>query len=283
MKSCYQVSLTIPTADYENIILQLELLGVQAICSEELPKEKILLQFYLEKIAQFKKKYHSTEYQIQKLLPRDWQNTWLADFQGTAINKTVYIQALGQPAVKDYPVVIKMDARSAFGDGRHPTTILCVNLLQNVLQQYPADKRAFLKLLDAGTGTGVLAILAGKLGVKNILALDIDQDSIKRAKVNLKINQLKFPVKKADITQLDATDVEQYDLIIANLLTEIILKALPSFAQILKPGGKLIISGISSLWKDDIISALKDNNLHMEQESSLNNWEAFLCCKVNPD
>ena len=134
-------------------------------------------------------------------------------------------------------ISIEIETGSAFGTGTHPTTALCIQMLERYLK--PGDL-----LLDVGTGSGILMIAAAKLGAEKVSGIDNNPESVKAARKNLRQNGIgeeSFHVQMGDLLKgMDA----QFDLVLANLLTEIIVVLLDDLKKVLKPGGIFICSGM---------------------------------------
>ena len=133
-------------------------------------------------------------------------------------------------------IVLVIDPKMSFGTGYHATTRLMLQLLPSVIR--PGDR-----VLDAGTGTGILAIAAGRLGAASVIAIDTDPWSERNAKENCRKNDVTdvVTVQLGDVSSLPES---RYDLILANIHLEVILKSLPDMSKRLNPGGRLLLSGI---------------------------------------
>ncbi|MDG5469535.1 50S ribosomal protein L11 methyltransferase [Deltaproteobacteria bacterium IMCC39524] len=130
--------------------------------------------------------------------------------------------------------------RGAFGSGEHETTESCLKLLE----QRPEVKGA--QVLDLGSGTGILAIAALKLGASHVVCVDIEQDAVESARINCRLNHIDHQVTHITGT-LDAVTENNFDFILANIYGDILLDLAESLTTKLKPGGLLLLSGI--LWE----------------------------------
>jgi ribosomal protein L11 methyltransferase len=137
-------------------------------------------------------------------------------------------------------LVMRIDPGMAFGTGGHETTRLCLEVLEQCMEcrEWPAAP----SLLDLGTGSGILAMAAALLGAGRILALDIDPDAVVVAQENLQLNALEDSVE-CGTTPLESL-TERFDIILANILAEELVRLAPYLAERLNPGGSLILSGI---------------------------------------
>nr|MCR5822778.1 50S ribosomal protein L11 methyltransferase [Bacteroidales bacterium] len=130
----------------------------------------------------------------------------------------------------DYEIVI--EPKMSFGTAHHPTTRL---MIDHLIEEMPVGK----KVLDMGTGTGVLAILAKKLGASYVEAVDIDEWSYRNAVENAALNWVDINVRLGDATTLDGS----FDMVLANINKNILMRDMAEYDKVLKPGGVLIISG----------------------------------------
>jgi len=130
--------------------------------------------------------------------------------------------------------------RGAFGSGEHETTVSCLEILENC----PAVHGA--RVLDLGSGTGILAIAALKLGARHAVCVDIEADAVETARVNCQLNQLAAEVTHITGT-LEAVKESDFDLVLANIYGDILLDLAEDLTAKLKPGGILLLSGI--LWE----------------------------------
>lgn len=171
----------------------------------------------------------------------DWSSSWKVHFKPLRVGKRLLIV----PTWEDVPqtsgdIVIRIDPGMAFGTGGHETTRLCLELLEEVTEASPL--LTVPSLLDLGTGSGILAMAASLLGAGRILALDIDPDAIIVARENLVLNELSDQVE-CGTTPLESLN-ECFDIILANILAEELVRLAPFLVDRLLPGGSLILSGI---------------------------------------
>ncbi len=210
----------------------------------------------------------------------DWVNQWIDSYSGIKISENLAIRPINS-LLQDSGLVLWMDPRDAFGSGTHPTTQLCLVALESYLTTIATHKRPALSLLDVGTGTGVLAILASKRGLTQVHAIDIDADSIRQTLTNATLNQCpNITVEQADILTLSPSTTDTYDIIVANVITTVLLEALPQLPQALKPNGHLILSGMSTTNLPLVGHKLADLQLIATHSSHLDGWG---CLSVKRD
>ena len=171
--------------------------------------------------------------------PSDWVSRWKEHWKPSKLTRLLDVvpvwccKQYKNPKGRDY---ILMDTLLSFGTGLHETTQIVAQMIE--------DHRTQIKsLMDIGTGTGVLAMVALKHGVPDVLAIDIGDLSVEAAKNNLKVNGLKAKVRKADINRFDHSG--KYDFVAANLVTHDLIAAQTKITRLVKPGGLLAVSGIS--------------------------------------
>jgi ribosomal protein L11 methyltransferase len=165
--------------------------------------------------------------------------------------------------------IIKIDPGAAFGTGSHPSTYLCLEKMENIF--FP-DK----KILDIGSGSGILSVAARLLGAKEIYAVDNDYLAINSTKSNFQLNF-------GDLNNLNTylgsfnevilkNQLIQFDFVLCNILAEVIKEMIPNIYECLKNNGEVIFSGILNSQKDEIIKLLRQNNLKLLDISTRKDW-----------
>lgn len=206
-----------------------------------------------------------------------WRYKWAENFTGHELTGDIYVTVAGKPLpAPSYRHVIMIDPRDAFGDGHHPTTRLCALLLQEHIAQF-ADA-SNLSMLDAGTGSGLLSIIAYILGLRNIELFDIDENSVFMAERNLQLNGISGinPTAGDIYTRVLKSN---YSIITANLLTAIIEDNFERLKCALADDGVLIVSGISTKWTYLLKRLIKRNKMVIVKHKKLEGWNGFLLKK----
>jgi ribosomal protein L11 methyltransferase len=181
-----------------------------------------------------------------------------------------------KPTWQDYPsesgdIVIEIDPGMAFGSGAHETTRMCLELLQTHMPSQAS-------VLDVGCGSGILGIGAAKLGAKSVLALDNDSVSVCVARENAQSNGASvMEVRQSDLLQ--NAEKERYDVILANIIADIVIRLNESAADYLKDDGVYIISGIIDDREGDVINSLEKNGFKVVETLSMADWRAFAARK----
>lgn len=183
---------------------------------------------------------------IEILEDQEWKDEWQKYRKPLRIGERLLIcPDTNNKDVSDSHHIIRIDSGMAFGTGIHPTTQLCLMWLEkNII--YPVN------FVDYGCGSGILAIAACKLGAKKIWAIDVDPIAIETTQKNVAINQccsLNFKVGNIDMLPNQGT----IDVLVANILAEPLMSLCENFANLLKPGGNLILSGILRNHLDSIL------------------------------
>lgn len=198
----------------------------------------------------------------------DWADVWKQYYKPVHIGKRIVVV----PAWEDYApvgdeVTVSMDPGMAFGTGTHETTRLCTVLLEKYL-------RLSDRVLDVGTGSGILAITAAKLGARDIDALDIDANAVQAARRNCEANGVGFI--RCRVSDLIAEAEGKYGLICANIVADIILRMAGDVTRYMEPGGLLIVSGIIERQAQQTLQALEEKGLVLCERLEENDWNAFV-------
>lgn len=174
----------------------------------------------------------------QEIDEQDWAESWKAYFWPEKITKKMVVK----PTWRDYDahpdeIVLEIDPGMAFGTGTHPTTSLCLNMIETYLKKCDS-------FLDIGTGSGILMIGAAKLGAKKVWGVDIDEVAVYIAKKNLLLNNIdskRFNIKTGNLVDVIK---DRFDIVAANILSDVILVLLDSIKNVLAQDGIFICSGI---------------------------------------
>jgi len=192
----------------------------------------------------------------------EWENAWKAHFTLLRVGKRLIIKPTWQeyaPAVAE--VLVELDPGMAFGTGHHPTTRMCLEELERRV-------RPGMQILDLGTGSGILAIAAVKLGVASVFALDVDSVAVKAAGHNIRHNRVARKVRLFAGTLPNPKVLPgSIDLVVANITARAIAEVARSIAEALVPGGVLIASGIIMERQAEVEAALQGVMLVRERRT----------------
>lgn len=197
----------------------------------------------------------------------DWASSWKKYYKPFRVGKRIVVKPLWEEYAKaPGELIIEMDPGMAFGTGSHETTRLCLELLQEYIQGGE-------RVIDVGTGSGILAISAAKLGAGDVLAIDLDPVAVDSARRNAELNGLaSLRVKQGNL--LDEAGEEPAAVIIANIIADVLIALAPDLKRLLKPGGIFIGSGIISQREEAVLAALEQNGFRILQRLDENDWRA---------
>ncbi|MGA9287967.1 MAG: 50S ribosomal protein L11 methyltransferase [Anaerobacillus sp.] len=211
--------------------------------------------------------------QISEVNEEEWATAWKKYYKPVKISERITITPTWeeyQPVTTD-EIIIELDPGMAFGTGTHPTTVLCVQALEKIIE--PGQR-----VIDVGTGSGVLSIAAASLGADSVDALDLDEIAVKSAYLNTKLNKVNHKINVSQNNLLEGVE-ETYDVIVANLLSEIIIRFTDDVARVLKPGGAFITSGIITAKKQEVKQSIIEQGLEIEETLQMEDWVAFIARK----
>jgi ribosomal protein L11 methyltransferase len=212
----------------------------------------------------------SVQLEERLLKPDEWLDSLKKDFKVLEIGEKVIVKPSWEkePAQTSGKVVIELDPGAAFGTGLHSTTRLCLLRLEKLL-------RPGTTILDLGTGSGILAIAAAKLGAAEVLALDIDPVAVKAAQRNTRTNKVDYCVRVRRGT-LSTRAQKQYrvafDIVLANITSRAISDLSQNLAKVLKPGGRLVASGIHPQGLDEVLIRLALADFTIESIGQEGEW-----------
>lgn len=214
--------------------------------------------------------------ETQTVDEKDWENAWKEFFYVTHIGQRIVIR----PSWREYTpapqeIVLTLDPGMAFGTGLHPTTRMCLEQLERHL-------RPGMRVIDVGTGSGILALAAARLGASNIYAIDNDSVAVKSTIANTAMNGLseRIEVVAGVLDDEAAARMEgRFDLVIVNILAHVIGALAPQLARVLAPGGLLIASGIIEAHMAKAEEPLCAAGLESFERASIDDWIALVMRK----
>ena len=197
----------------------------------------------------------------------DWANSWKQYYKPVKIGEKIVIC----PAWEKYTpaegeLVIRMDPGMAFGTGTHETTRLVIRLLEKYT-------KAGQRMLDVGTGTGILAICASRLGADLCRAYDIDPTAVRVARENIKDSGLtNVTCDQSDLLKQVSLEGGRYDLVCANIVADIIIRMTPDVGTYMKDDAVLLASGIIAERCDDVVACFEANGFRVVEKLTDNDW-----------
>jgi len=206
---------------------------------------------------------------VKTVRKRDWQKFWKRDLKPIQIGEKIVVKPSWDK--KDLPdkIVIKIDPKMAFGTGRHETTKLCIKEIQRLIQ--PDDR-----VLDVGTGSGILAVISAKLGASYVLAIDPDRIAIDSAQENIEKNEVKDIVEVKVGTINEKTPKGYFDLVVANLFKSKIIELFGKIKKTAKKSGVIILSGVLDSERDEVSDFLKKRKTKIERITQDGGWLCFV-------
>ena len=213
-------------------------------------------------------------------LPEDWKYRWMDGRGPVPLTDSIVVLPEGNTLPGEmtgrYEHVIKLDPRDAFGDGHHPTTRLCAKLLEEYLHSGHPEIPDNPRVLDMGTGTGILALAASCLGIRHIDAVDNDPDSIQRAENNIRLNGAPAGIVLHLCDAATFSPGRHYHIVMANLLSGILEENIDHLEELADSDGILILSGVSSRWDRRMQNFFNDKNLLIDRNLEESGWCAYL-------
>lgn len=217
-------------------------------------------------INELLKKYSFTTKTIEE---RNWNEVWESNFQPVIVDDFCAIRAEFHQAIKDVEHEIIITPKMSFGTGHHATTFMMIEQMREI------DFRKKI-VFDFGTGTGILSILAEKLGALKIESIDVDEWSIANAKENVERNAC----TKISLALSSQIPNDTFDIILANINRNVILHYLPQLSRSLKENCYLLLSGLLTSDEKDIIEACNHVHLNFVNRTERNNWVSLLFIKA---
>jgi ribosomal protein L11 methyltransferase len=222
---------------------------------------------------------------ISKVRREDWAESWKRHFKPIEIGDSLLVKpSWSKKRPRKNQAVVILDPGLSFGTGQHPTTEFCLLEIvaavcdrRNRHSQSAATAKSFL---DIGTGSGILAIAAAKLGYKPVRAIDFDPEAVRVARANVRVNGVLKEIKIAsgDVTKFSAKPKEQFDLICANLISNLLIAESRKITAQLKPGGVLVLAGILKSEFLEVQKEFESLGLKLISSRSKKEWRSGSFC-----
>ncbi len=206
-------------------------------------------------------------YKTHSIAYTNWNAEWEKNYEPVIVSDFVAVRADFHAAISGVEHEIVINPKMAFGTGHHATTFSVMEMMRELDFK---DKTVF----DFGCGSGVLAILAEKLGANYCFAIDYDANCIENTIENAQINNCK--TLKAELALIENTDSTKFDIIIANINRNVLTVSMPKLADRLKKDGLLIMSGFYNGDEELLITTAMENKLHLKSVKQKDGWSCLL-------
>lgn len=211
---------------------------------------------------------------IGRITDEDWSTSWKEHFKPLRVGKHLVVK----PTWEDFPagpedILLNIDPGMAFGTGTHPTTMLCLSVLEKILSSLQTQEKT-LTALDVGTGSGILTIAAAKLGIAHSEAIDIDPEAVQIAQENCLLNGVeeRVSVSTTPLAMISGS----FDIVLANILAEDLVRMAPELIARLNPGGLLILSGILIEKETLVIDGYRNSIMTLTEVSREGEWSCLV-------
>lgn len=226
----------------------------------------------------------------KQIADRNWMEAWKEHYKPISIGKRLMIVPAWMDSPEPSRIPIKIDPGMAFGTGTHPTTQLCLELIEKAIMDHggwrmeKAINHEPLSIIDVGCGSGILSIAALKLGAKTALGVDIDIESVKNSRENADKNGIgaELILGQGSVAEVKAGQFAfaSAPLVVANILAPVIIRLFGAgLAELVEPGGAVILSGILSEQAERVREAAQAKGLVLTEQRQMGDWVALSCEK----
>jgi len=208
---------------------------------------------------------------FQRFQEQNWMETWKQHYRPLPVGERLLILPAWMEKDTGIRIPIRIDPGMAFGTGVHPTTQLSLQLLEHYVKRGDS-------VIDVGCGSGILSIAAAKLGAARVVAVDTDAVALENARHNVRLNDVKVEIGQGSVEELLAGNfpLRQANIVVANILAPTLIRLLDqSLARLLKPQGRLILSGILLEQEAELNGSVERHNLHIDKQLRIEDWLAL--------
>ncbi len=210
---------------------------------------------------------------IGKVRREDWAESWKRHFKPIEISNALMIKpGWSKKHPRAGQAVVILNPGLSFGTGQHPTTLFCLEEIARNANMLQGKNR--LSFLDIGTGSGILAIAAAKLGYQPVYAMDFDPEAIRVAGANARANRVKIKLFRGDAAKLPLKPKRQFDFICANLISGLLVKQRKRIMAQLSPGGVLTVAGILKPEFPGVRRVFEESAMKLIRAKSKNEWRS---------
>jgi ribosomal protein L11 methyltransferase len=214
---------------------------------------------------------------------QNWMEAWKERYHPIPIGKKLIIVPAWLESPDAGRVSIKIDPGMAFGTGTHPSTQLCLELIEQYCDSLPEAERASQAAIDVGCGSGILSIGALKLGIGFALGVDIDEASVRASRENADTNAIpqdKFAIGLGSVTEIleGKFPLRQARLVLANILAPVIIRLFGmGLADLVALGGALVLAGILAEQAQSVQTCAEEHGLKFIEKHTMGDWVALMC------
>jgi len=265
-------------AAYFNLETGVSIVSVFRDQKPEVKKVEAEILDGLKRIMECGLKIGTGQIEIAKVKREDWAESWKRHFHPLEIGKTLLVKpSWSKKRPRKNQAVVILDPGLSFGTGQHPTTSFCLGEIARCHENGAA--RSFL---DIGTGSGILAIAATKLGYQPVQAFDFDPESVRVAKANARKNRIEHRIKltRGDVTKLPLKPAREFDLVCANLISTLLIAEKQRIVNRVKRGGTLVLAGILAAEFAEVERAFAGLKLKLVASCVENEWCSGAFCFV---
>ena len=217
----------------------------------------------------------------RQIADQNWMEAWKQNYKPIPIGKRLMIVPAWMEAPEPGRIPIRIDPGMAFGTGTHPTTQLCLELIEKSMLDL-RDSNNEYRMIDVGCGSGILSIGALKLGAARALGVDIDIESVRNSRENADKNDIgaEFIIGQGSVAEVKAGQFAfaSAPLVVVNILAPIIIRLFDAgLADLVQPGGTIILSGILAEQAEKVVEAAQAKGLRMSDKRQMGDWVALAC------
>jgi ribosomal protein L11 methyltransferase len=259
------------------------------------PTGPITVRAYLEmndQIEETRQRLEESLYYLGRIQPlpaasyreiadQNWMEAWKQHYKPILIGQRIAVVPAWMDSPDPHRIAIKIDPGMAFGTGTHPTTQLCLELMEVFFTQSSNENRQMDTLIDVGCGSGILSIAAIKLGAKSVLGVDIDAGSILNARENANTNSIgnELILEVGSVQEIldDKFPFRKAPLVVANILAPVIIRLFDAgLVNIIDEKGAIILSGILQEQAQNVIDAAQARSLTLKEQRQMGDWVALM-------
>lgn len=236
------------------------------------------IQVYIDSLTELFPELERPDFRTEIIRDPDWGEAWKRYFKPLRVSRNIVIKPTWERfSPTDREIVIEIDPGMAFGTGQHPSTRMCLEAIDEILLR--EESVGSWRILDVGTGTGILGIACAKLGAGRVLCIDNDEQATAIALENVRINRVE---ERVTITCREIAELtDPFHLIVANLTAKILIELYPHLVRLARPGSYLVISGIMEQNRPEIEAHFPGGSFSTHRLITEKGWICYLLKKAD--